>query len=99
MLIAFLYKSKNTSIKIPWFIGLYMLAMLVNTYFLQSGDFSNIMVRIAKMGLQLTLFMIGSGMSKQAIRSVGAMPFLQGVLLWLAISGGSLWAVMYLTYQ
>ncbi len=99
MLIAFLYKSKNTSIKIPWFIGLYMLAMLVNTYFLQSGAFSDALVRIAKAGLQLTLFFIGSGMSKQAIRSVGARPFLQGVLLWLAISAASLWAVLYITYQ
>ncbi len=99
MLIAFLYKSKNTSIKIPWFIGLYMLAMLVNTYFLQSGALSDALVRIAKAGLQLTLFFIGSGMSKQAIRSVGARPFLQGVLLWLAISAASLWAVLYITYQ
>lgn len=99
MLIAFLYKSKNTSIKIPWFIGLYMLAMLVNTYFLKSGAFSDALVRIAKAGLQLTLFFIGSGMSKQAIRSVGARPFLQGVLLWLAISAASLWAVLYITYQ
>lgn len=99
MLIAFLHKSKNTSIKIPWFIGLYMLAMLVNTYFLKSGAFSDALVRIAKAGLQLTLFFIGSGMSKQAIRSVGARPFLQGVLLWLAISAASLWAVLYITYQ
>lgn len=99
MPIAFLYKSKNTSIKIPWFIGLYMLAMLVNTYFLQSGAFSDALVRIAKAGLQLTLFFIGSGMSKQAIRSVGARPFLQGVLLWLAISVASLWVVLYITYQ
>lgn len=99
MLIAFLYKSKNTSIKIPWFIGLYMLAMLVNTYFLQSGAFSDALVRIAKAGLQLTLFFIGSGMSKQAIRTVGARPFLQGVLLWLAISAASLWAVLYIAYQ
>lgn len=99
MLIAVLYKSKNTSIKIPWFIGLYMLAMLVNTYFLESGAFSDALVRIAKAGLQLTLFFIGSGMSKQAIRSVGARPFLQGVLLWLAISVASLWAVLYITYQ
>ncbi len=99
MLIAVLYKSKNTSIKIPWFIGLYMLAMLVNTYFLQSGAVSNAMVHVAKAGLQLTLFFIGSGMSKQAIHAVGARPFLQGVLLWIAISAVSLWAVMYLTYQ
>lgn len=99
MFLAFLYKSKNTSIKMPWFIGLYMLAMLVNTYFLQSGAFSDALVRIAKAGLQLTLFFIGSGMSKQAIRSVGARPFLQGVLLWLAISAASLWAVLYITYQ
>lgn len=93
---AFLFKSDQTKVKIPYFIGLFIIAMLANTYLPFLKPFSPYIVQLAKKGLTLTLFLIGSGLSLKVIRSVGVKPFLQGVLLWVAISSVSLWAIVTL---
>ena len=51
---------------------------------------------VAKAGLTVTLFLIGCGLSRRALQSVGWKPMLQGILLWLAVSVGALCAVMAL---
>ncbi|HEY0177339.1 MAG TPA: putative sulfate exporter family transporter [Pedobacter sp.] len=93
---AFLFKSDSTKVKIPYFIGLFILAMLVNTYLPFIKPVAPYIVSLAKKGLTLTLFLIGSGLSLKVIRSVGIKPFLQGILLWAAISSLSLWAIITL---
>lgn len=93
---AFLFKSDRTKVKVPYFIGLFILAMLADTYLPFIKPLSPYLVSLAKKGLTLTLFLIGSGLSAQVIRSVGVKPFLQGILLWVTISVASLWAIMLL---
>jgi uncharacterized membrane protein YadS len=44
----------------------------------------------------VTLFLIGASLSRETLRSVGARPLIQGVLLWIVISAVSLWAVLNL---
>lgn len=91
-----IFKSGNTKINIPYFIGYFILAIILNTYvpvIHQAGDF---IVSLSKTGLTLTLFLIGSGLSKELLKSVGLKPVLQGVLLWILISIGGLWAVLSL---
>jgi len=87
------FKNKNTKIKIPWFIGLFTLAIIMNTYIPIVQEYGHYLVAIAKSGLTLTLFLIGCGLSRNVLRSVGIKPMLQGVILWLIISLASLWAV------
>ena len=41
-------------------------------------------------GLTVTLYLIGTGLSMKTLREVGVRPFLQGVLLWLFVATGSL---------
>lgn len=94
---TFLFKNKNTKLKIPYFIGLFVLAMTANTYFPFIQNYSSYLVAIAKAGLTLTLFLIGCGLSKQVLLSVGIKPLLQGVALWLIISAASLWVILHLT--
>jgi uncharacterized integral membrane protein (TIGR00698 family) len=98
LLTAFFYKGKQ-KIKIPWFIGFFILAMLINTYGPQYipaiQSISPYLVRIAKAGLVLTLFFIGASLSMKTIRSVGAMPLVLGVLLWIVIAGGSLTLILH----
>ena len=43
--------------------------------------------------LVLTLFLIGAGLSREALRTVGFRPFLQGLLLWLLVGSLGLGAV------
>jgi len=89
------FKSKSNKIKIPYFIGLFILAMLLNTYIPQVAIISAIIVVLAKIGLTLTLFLIGSGLNFNTLRSVGFKPLFQGVLLWAFIAISSLIAIMY----
>jgi uncharacterized integral membrane protein (TIGR00698 family) len=91
---AFIFKSGSGKIKIPWFIGYFILAMICNTYVPGVSVVSPYLVKIAKAGLTLTLFLIGSGLSLALLKSVGFRPLLQGVTLWIVISVAALLAVM-----
>jgi len=93
---TFIFKNKSKKISIPYFIGLFILAMVANTYLPVVKMISPYMVTIAKMGLTLTLFLIGAGLSRKILVSVGFKPLLQGVALWAAISITALYAVMHL---
>lgn len=95
---TFLFKNKNTKLKIPYFIGLFVLAMAANTYIPLVQNYSSYLVAVAKAGLTLTLFLIGCGLSKQVLLSVGIKPLLQGVVLWLIISGTALWVILHLAH-
>ncbi|GAA4305108.1 YeiH family protein [Compostibacter hankyongensis] len=90
------FKNKNAKMNIPYFIGLFVLAMVANTYIPFARSMAPYIVNAAKAGLTLTLFLIGSGLSMKTIRSVGVKPLLQGVLLWMVISVIALYAVMVL---
>jgi uncharacterized membrane protein YadS len=45
-------------------------------------------------GLTVTLFLIGASLSGKMLRSVGWRPLVQGVVLWIFVSGVSLGIVM-----
>ncbi|MDB5136152.1 MAG: putative sulfate exporter family transporter [Mucilaginibacter sp.] len=93
---AFLFKTGNKQVKLPYFIGLFILAMLVNTYVPFIKPIIPYITYLAKTGLTLTLFLIGSSLSLKVLKSVGVVPLLQGIMLWVLISGVSLWAVIAL---
>ena len=86
----------RAKIKIPWFIGLFVAAILLNTW-LPMRVLSHAMVQGSHAGLTLTLFLIGSGLTREVLKSTGFKPMLQGVLLWVLISGVTLWAIVSLS--
>lgn len=94
---TFLFKNPSKKISIPYFIIFFILAMVVNTYLPSFVYLSRFLTTVAKSGLTLTLFLIGAGLSRTIILSVGVRPLLQGVLLWLFISSAALYAVINLT--
>lgn len=98
--IAFLstlvFKAKNQKIKIPYFIGLFVIAIILNTYIPFVQKINIYIVDLSKIGLTLTLFLIGSGLSKKNLAGVGVMPILQGLILWIIISISTLLAILYL---
>jgi uncharacterized integral membrane protein (TIGR00698 family) len=93
---TFIFKNKSKKISVPYFIGLFVLAMIANTYIPATKLISPYMITIAKAGLTLTLFLIGAGLSRKVLVSVGFKPLFQGVVLWITISAAALYAVMYL---
>jgi len=95
LITSVLFKNKSSKIKIPYFIGLFILAMIMNTYIPQTALVSPYLVAVAKIGLTVTLFLIGAGLSRGVLQSVGIKPLLQGVLLWGFIAVATLGSVMY----
>lgn len=94
---TFIFKSKKSKIKIPYFIGLFVLAMIANTYVPIMQEYNHYLTSFAKTGLTLTLFLIGCGLNRKTIASVGFKPLIQGVVLWLIITSATLWAVTFFT--
>src|SRR5271170_7477087 len=86
-------RGTKAKIQWPWFIGLFCLAAVCNTYLPGGAHVYGVAVKVAKVGLTITLFLIGSGISVATIKEVGHRPLLQGILLWLLVSLGSLWLI------
>ncbi|MDV3953326.1 putative sulfate exporter family transporter [Elizabethkingia anophelis] len=94
ILLSVLNKGSVKKVKIPYFILGFIGAILLAYYFPQIRPFGEIMVFTAKKALNITLFLIASGLSISSIKKVGVKPLLQGVLLWIFISIGSLLVIM-----
>lgn len=79
--------------KRPWFIfGFLAVAALVTWVPVLQGAGKAIAV-VARQVLVLTLFLVGAGVSREALKQVGARPVLLGVTLWLIVASVTLTAV------
>ncbi|MBR5142853.1 MAG: putative sulfate exporter family transporter, partial [Methanocorpusculum sp.] len=88
---SFIFKSKDHKITIPWFILYFVIAILLNTFVLDCvPEFGKAISGVARKCLTLTMFFIGASPSTDVLRTVGLKPLIQGVLLWIVISIGSL---------
>lgn len=87
-------RGAKAKIEWPWFIGLFCLAAVCNTYLPSGAHAYGLTVKAAKIGLTATLFLIGSGISMATIKRVGHRPLLQGLILWLLVLVGSLWLIL-----
>lgn len=96
LITAYIFKNKSGKIKIPYFIGFFILAMTINTYLPQMVVFAPYLVSVAKVGLTMTLFLIGAGLNRTVLKSVGLKPLAQGFLLWIFIATSTLMAIIYL---
>lgn len=95
LLTAVIFRSKGKKLTIPWFIFWFVVAMVVNTYLLDSvPQVGKTINGVARKCLTLTMFFIGASLSIDVLRQVGVKPFLQGVLLWVLISVVSLAYIM-----
>lgn len=101
VLFAFLHKRLNATTagrqakpKRPWFILGFVIAAALVTWipFLQQPG--KAVELLARRCLVATLFLIGASLTKDALRSVGFRPFLQGLLLWLLVAGATLAAIL-----
>ena len=92
---SLIFRSKDSKISIPWFILYFIIAILLNTFVLDSVPQVGIVVSgIARRFLTLTMFFIGASLSMDVLRAVGIKPLIQGVLLWIIISVGSLLCIV-----
>ena len=89
-----IFRDKSAKISIPWFIFLFILAMVINTYAGLPAEFGKTMAFWAKKGMVLTLFMIGASLSLKSIKAVGFKPLVLAVVLWIVIGVSSFFVVM-----
>lgn len=86
-------REKGAKVTIPWFILLFVAAMLVNT-FMPASEFwsscSGAAVTVSKRAMAVTLFLIGSTLSVSTLKKTGIRPLVQGVALWVLIAAVSL---------
>jgi uncharacterized integral membrane protein (TIGR00698 family) len=86
-------RGAKAKIQWPWFIAFFCLAALCNTYLPAGAATYGPLVKLAKIGLTVTLYLIGSGISVATLKEVGHRPLLQGVTLWLLVTFVSLWLI------
>ncbi len=96
LITAFIFKNKSGKLKIPYFIGWFILAMIANTYLPEIDSIGPHLVSASKIGLTITLFLIGAGLNRNVLKSVGLKPLAQGVLLWTFIAIATLISIIYL---
>jgi len=86
--------ASRARLPVPWFIVGFLLASLAGSLVPVMAAWTPLLIRAARIGFAVTLFCIGASLSRSALKAVGYRPLLQGVLLWVAVSAASLWAVM-----
>jgi uncharacterized integral membrane protein (TIGR00698 family) len=85
-------KSK-ARIQWPWFILLFGVAALLNTVLPGMHVAFDKFNYLGKIGLTVTLFLIGTGLDKEALKKVGVRPLLQGLALWFVVGTATLTAI------
>jgi uncharacterized integral membrane protein (TIGR00698 family) len=100
MIVGMIRARKNSSeagpsqkAKKPWFILWFIIAAALVTYFPDLAPYGHKVEALAKRMMVLTLFLIGSGLSRETIKSVGVKPFIQGICLWGFMASASLLAI------
>jgi uncharacterized integral membrane protein (TIGR00698 family) len=89
---------RQSSIQIPWLIGLFLLASMLRTFVPDMAAIVPEIKHLSNTGLTLTLFLIGAGLSRQTLKAVGWKPMIQGIVLWVSISASSLWLILQLVH-
>jgi uncharacterized integral membrane protein (TIGR00698 family) len=92
-LVTAAFKRHRSRIQFPWFILFFLLAAVLNTYVRMLEHITPSLFMLGRLGLTATLFLIGSGISRSTVKTVGWRPLLQGLLLWLGVGLTSLYFI------
>jgi uncharacterized integral membrane protein (TIGR00698 family) len=82
-------KSK-ARIQWPWFILFFCLAALLKTILPTFNPAFVALNHLGKVGLTVTLFLIGTGLNRGTLKHVGLRPLLQGLALWMIVGSATL---------
>lgn len=85
-----LLRKSAVNVQWPWFILFFCLPAVANTYLPVFHVAYPHLRRLGLIGLTVTLFLIGTGLSRSSLREVGARPLVEGILLWIVVAAGSL---------
>jgi uncharacterized integral membrane protein (TIGR00698 family) len=80
--------------KRPWFILGFLAAAAIVTFIPSLQPSGHLIFVGAQRSLVVTLFLIGSGLSRGALQIVGKRPLIQGFLLWILMGTSTLGAIL-----
>ncbi|HVN27390.1 MAG TPA: putative sulfate exporter family transporter, partial [Candidatus Binataceae bacterium] len=78
----------------PWFILGFLAAAALVTWIPALKPSGHMVFLGAQRSLVVTLFLIGSGLSRSALQIVGKRPLIQGFMLWVLMGTGTLAAIL-----
>ncbi|MGH7836391.1 MAG: YeiH family protein [Candidatus Binataceae bacterium] len=87
-------RTAATKVKRPWFILGFLAAAAIVTWIPALKPSGHAVFVGAQRSLVVTLFLIGSGLSREALRAVGRRPLIQGFILWIVMGSGTLGAIL-----
>ena len=79
-------KNRSAKVMFPYFILAFIGASLIVTFLPALKPLYDGLVHGSKIGLTVTLYLIGAGLSRETLRTVGIKPVIQAVILWVLIS-------------
>jgi uncharacterized integral membrane protein (TIGR00698 family) len=88
-------RKSGARVHLPWFILYFCIASVMSTYLPQMHTAYASAYQLGKVGLGVTLFLIGTGISLQTLKETGVRPMLQGASLWIVVAGISLMAILH----
>ncbi len=90
LFIAFTQKDKSAGkVKIPWFIGLFIISIIIAWLFPQGAATYAHFNWLGKRGMVVALFLIGSNISFSDVKKAGVRSFVLGISLWILIGVSS----------
>lgn len=87
--------APTPKITIPWFIFLFIAVVVLNTFIPPVHFIAPFLLTLAKKGMIVTLFLIGTSLSPRMIRDTGVRPLALGITVWTLIASGSLWVILH----
>ena len=79
--------------KFPLFVAGFVAAAALRTALPSLAPLFTVLVAVARQLLVLTLFLVGTGLTREVLKKVGVRPLAQGVALWLVVSAATLAAI------
>jgi uncharacterized integral membrane protein (TIGR00698 family) len=87
--------NKAQPIRLPWFILLFCLAALLKTLLPAFHFTFDALNHAGRVGLSVTLFLIGSGLNYNTLKRTGWRPLLQAFALWIVLGTGMLGLILF----
>lgn len=94
-IMALLNKNKTAKISIPWFILLFVVAILVGNYIPGMSETNEHLSWLGKKGMMVSLFFIGTSIKWADVKKTGPNAFALGIILWIVISVSTFFWIKY----
>jgi uncharacterized integral membrane protein (TIGR00698 family) len=86
--------ARAAGLRVPWFIAGFVALSALFTFAPSVQPAAKPIAAASRAALTLTLYLIGSGLSRSVVRAVGVRPLVHAVALWLVVGTATLAAIM-----